>query len=124
MRVVGLLAVLASALPAAPVDFNTDVRPILSEHCYTCHGPDVAARKSSLRLDNEASAKSVIHPGDPAQSELIRRVTATDARRMPPAWAGKAALPEHDIDLLKRWIVEGAQWEKHWSFVPPRRPDT
>ncbi|HKD04805.1 MAG TPA: DUF1553 domain-containing protein [Bryobacteraceae bacterium] len=123
MKVFALAGLAASAALAAPVDFNSEIRPILSGHCYTCHGPDVAARKSSLRLDSEAGAKAAIRPGDPAQSELIRRVTATDARRMPPAWAGKAALSERDIDLLKRWISEGARWQQHWSFIPPKRSD-
>jgi hypothetical protein len=114
----------------AEIEFNRDIRPILSDRCYTCHGPDQAQRKSKLRLDTEAGAKSdlgghfAIVPGDPGKSELVRRVSTDDkARRMPPAWAGAARLSDRDIDLLTRWVAQGAQWQKHWSFLPPRMPD-
>jgi hypothetical protein len=123
MKSIALIAALSASASAATVDFNGDIRPILSERCYTCHGPDVAARKSSLRLDTEAGAKAVIQPGDPSKSELIRRVTATDSRRMPPAWAGKPPLSAHEIDLLKSWITTGARWQQHWSFIPPKRAE-
>src|SRR5215472_9067960 len=112
-----------------PVEFNRDIRPILSDRCYACHGPDEANRKSKLRLDIETGAKAelgghfAIVPGEPAKSELIRRVSADDkARRMPPAWAGAAKLSEREIDLLTRWVAQGAVWQKHWSLIPPRRP--
>jgi hypothetical protein len=111
------------------VEFNRDIRPILSDRCYTCHGPDQASRKSKLRLDMEAGAKAdlgghfAIVPGDPAKSELIRRVSSDDrTRRMPPAWAGAAKLSDREIDLLTRWVAQGAGWQKHWSLIPPRRP--
>src|SRR5581483_3236604 len=113
----------------AGVEYNRDIRPILSDRCYTCHGPDTAQRKSKLRLDTEEGAKADlgghfgIVPGDPAKSEIIRRISSNDARRMPPAWAGAAKLSDHDIDLLTRWVAEGAVWQKHWSFIPPRRPE-
>ncbi|MCU1260176.1 MAG: hypothetical protein JWO80_3061 [Bryobacterales bacterium] len=123
MNLIALFAVFSAAAFAMPVDFNAEIRPILSERCYACHGPDVAARASKLRLDTEAGAKATIHPGDPAQSELIRRVTGPEDRRMPPAWAGKPPLTAREIDLLTRWIAEGAPWQKHWAFGPPRRPD-
>ena len=84
----------------AGVEYNRDIRPILSDRCYTCHGPDNAQRKSKLRLDTEAGAKADlgghfgIVPGDPSKSELVRRISTTDpARRMPPTWAGAARLP-------------------------------
>jgi hypothetical protein len=116
--------------PAAEVEFNRDIRPILSDRCYTCHGPDQANRKSKLRLDTEAGAKAdlgghfAIVPGDTAASELVRRVSTDDkARRMPPVWAGAAKLSPRETDLLTRWIAQGAPWQKHWSFIPPRRPD-
>src|SRR5438067_9477473 len=120
--------VLCSAASAA-VEYNRDIRPILSDRCYTCHGPDAAQRKSKLRLDTEAGAKADlgghfgIVPGDSANSEVVRRISNIDAaRRMPPVWAGAAKLSDREIDLLTRWIQEGATWQKHWSFIPPRRP--
>jgi hypothetical protein len=120
--------VCAAPLPEA-VEFNRDIRPILSDRCYSCHGPDQAQRQSKLRLDVEDGAKADlggrfgIVPGDASRSELIRRITSAEpGRRMPPAWAGTAKLPDREIELLRRWIDQGARWQKHWSFIPPRRP--
>jgi hypothetical protein len=110
------------------VRFNRDIRPILSDHCFQCHGPDRANRKAKLQLDLEAVALAdrggyhAIVPGRPDQSELITRITAADPReRMPPASTGKK-LSAKQIDLLRRWIDQGAKWEKHWAFLPPQRP--
>lgn len=112
------------------VEFNRDIRPILSDRCFACHGPDQGKRLSKLRLDTEAGAKGdlgghfAIVPGKAADSELIRRVTSDDlARRMPPAYSGAAKLTEREIGLLTRWISQGATWQKHWSFIPPVRPE-
>jgi len=120
----------ALAAPEATVQFNRDIRPILSERCYACHGPDERKRLSKLRLDVEASAKgdlgghSAIVPGEPAASELIRRVTSSDtARRMPPAYSGASPLSSREVGLLTHWIEQGAQWQKHWAFIPPARPE-
>ncbi len=116
-----------AAQPSGSVEFNRDIRAIFSDRCYACHGPDQANRKSKLRLDTEAGAKSDlggrfgIVPGDPAKSEVIRRITADEGLRMPPAWAGAARLSEREISLLTRWIEQGAVWQKHWSFLPPVR---
>jgi hypothetical protein len=123
----GPLAAAAESLPAV-VEFNRDIRPILSENCFTCHGPDRARRKADLRLDTEAGAfadlggSRAIEPGDPDKSELLRRV-ATDNRRerMPPAKSGRR-LTERQIQLLRRWIEQGAKWQAHWSLIPPKRP--
>jgi hypothetical protein len=109
------------------IQFNRDIRPILSDKCFTCHGPDKANRTSSLRFDIEASARAdlgggkfAIVPGDPAKSEMVRRISSNDESvRMPPAYAGHAKLSDHDIDLIRRWIEQGAAWQKHWSFIPP-----
>jgi len=115
--------------PAASqeVEFNRDIRPILSDKCYTCHGPDKANRKTKLRFDMEVEAKQdlggrfAIVPGDPAKSEMIRRITATvPAMRMPPVWS-TYRLTDREIDLIRRWIEQGAKWEKHWAFIPPKR---
>ena len=133
--ILGRLALLATlgcvtALPQTDaVEFNRDIRPILSDRCYACHGPDSSKRMSKLRLDTEAGAKGdlgghlAIAPGNVAASELIRRVTSSDlARRMPPAYSGAARLTDREIGLLTRWIAQGAPWQKHWSFIPPVRP--
>src|SRR5580700_28337 len=115
---IGALSWLAfAATPPATVEFNRDIRPIFSDRCYTCHGPDQANRKSKLRLDIEAGAKGDlgghfgIVPGHPAKSEVIRRITAGEGLRMPPAWTGTVRLSEREISLLTRWVEQGAVWQ-------------
>ncbi|MCH7919163.1 MAG: PSD1 domain-containing protein [Planctomycetes bacterium] len=114
-------------LEAAPVDFNRDVRPILSNNCFQCHGPGASNRKAGLRLDIESGAKAdmgeyrAVAPGRPNQSELISRITHSDPdERMPPADSGKA-LSSEEIAVLKRWIAEGAGWSRHWAYEPPKK---
>jgi hypothetical protein len=114
--------------PVAPVEFNRDIRPLLSDRCYPCHGPDAAKRKADLRLDQESSAKAArdgrpaIVPGNRESSELVRRITARDDdERMPPVKSGKSLAPA-EIELISRWVAQGAAWLPHWSFMPPRRP--
>ncbi len=102
-----------------PVRFGRDIQPILSRNCFACHGPDAKNADSELRLDRRERALSAIVPGDPAKSELWRRITASEDR-MPPPKSGKK-LDSREIALLKRWIEEGAEWERHWAFVPPVR---
>jgi hypothetical protein len=117
------------ATPAGkPVDFDRDVRPILSENCFACHGPDRGKRKGKLRLDTKEDAFAdrggyhVLVPGKPADSELYKRVTETDTRRrMPPRKFGKALTPEQ-VTVLRHWIEQGARWQQHWSLVAPARP--
>ena len=122
----------ASAAPkaetSATVEFNRDIRPILSDKCYACHGPDKAKRLSNLRLDNEEGAKAdlggrfAIVPGDSNGSHLIKRITAdNEVIRMPPVHSGKK-LSDEEIGLFKQWVSEGAEWQKHWSFISPKRP--
>ena len=114
---------------AEPLEFNRDIRPILSENCFRCHGPDARKREAGLRLDQESPAKqplesgaTAIVPGDSASSALIQRVLSADAdQKMPPVNSGKT-LTAREIDLLKRWIDEGATWEGHWSLSPIKRP--
>ncbi len=112
----------------ADLRFNRDILPILADNCFQCHGPDDQARKAKLRLDTRegVTAKrrmvAAVIPGDSAASELIRRVTATDATEvMPPPSTNKLLKPEQ-IDRLRRWIDAGAPWGKHWAFEPPQRP--
>ncbi len=114
---------------AAPVDFNRDIRPILSDNCLKCHGPDEKARKADLRLDvREAALKPAksgafaIVAGQAAKSELMKRITAKDEDDvMPPTKTGKK-LTSAQQELLTRWIEEGAKYSVHWAFVPPKRP--
>lgn len=119
-----------AAEPAANrIEFNRDIRPILSDTCYHCHGPDQAKRKANLRLDTEDGAfaardgRPALVPGNLAKSTLYQRITATDpVERMPPPDSGRK-LTAAQIDLLRRWIEQGAKWQPHWSFIPPRRPE-
>ncbi len=112
----------------APVSFNWDIRPILSENCLACHGNDAAKREANLQLvkpdsvfDVDREGGPVVAPGDAGQSELIRRITAADPdERMPPPESGKT-LTATEIETIRRWIDDGAAFEKHWSFIPPTR---
>ena len=123
-----LLAAVAVAAPAAAVDFNADIRPIFSDRCYACHGPDAATRMSALRLDSEEGAFQplsnggfAIVRGEPERSEIIRRVESESAAiRMPPAAFGHAPLSSREIETLKAWVAEGAPWSRHWAFEPVR----
>ena len=132
------LAVILTTWPLAAgedrrsvVDFDRDVRPILSERCFTCHGPDDGTRVNALRFDREEAALAPLANGGyaiarrkPQESMLIERVTSNDpVRRMPPAYKGFDKLPETEVAVLRKWIEQGAPWEQHWSFVPPARPD-
>jgi hypothetical protein len=136
--ILGVLCLFAGSLPgirpagaksrqiARQIDFNRDVRPILSENCLSCHGPDAATKKIKLRLDSEAAAKAdlgggrrAIVPGDLQRSELVRRITEPDEMmRMPPPSATHKLTAKH-IEILKTWIEQGGGWQQHWSFVKP-----
>ncbi|NBO93196.1 MAG: DUF1549 domain-containing protein, partial [Planctomycetia bacterium] len=108
-------------LPHA-IEFNRDVRPILSEYCFTCHGPDTAKRKAGLRLDTAEGGKTVLVPGKPADSELFSRLMTHEPNKsMPPASLGKKPTPAQ-VALIKRWIEEGAVYQAQWSFIAPNRP--
>jgi hypothetical protein len=127
MSVLALVAAPLAA-PAQPlptkIDFSRDVRPILSDKCYQCHGPDEKVRKAKLRLDTRDGilATSVV-PGRPSTSELYTRVTASpdDASAMPPHKTGKK-LTSREVSILKQWIEEGATFSAHWAYVKPARP--
>jgi hypothetical protein len=103
------------------VEFNRDVRPILSNHCFVCHGPDSNLRKAKLRLDVEKEAvPRVLVPGKPQESEFYTRIVSRDPEeRMPPAKANKP-LSNEQTDILRRWIEQGAKYERHWSLIAPR----
>ena len=101
-----------------PVDFVRDVRPILSDTCFKCHGPDENARQGELRLDLEVAARKVLSPGKPADSELLKRITSRDPdHRMPPA-DSKRTLSSREINILQRWVKQGGRYKAHWSFQP------
>ena len=126
----GLLASTAAAEPAKipPVDFNREIRPLLSSNCFACHGPDAAERKADLRLDTQQGALAdldghfALVAGKPDESELVKRVSSSDPEEvMPPPASGKKLTPEQ-IALLRRWVAEGATWKSHWSYVKPARP--
>lgn len=106
----------------AGIDFNRDIRPILSNNCFFCHGPDEKHREADLRLDTKAGAfASAIVPGKLKESALIERIISTDDDiKMPPADSGKSLKPE-EIELIKRWVQSGAAWQEHWAYVKPER---
>jgi len=106
------------------ISYNRDIRPILSDNCFFCHGPDKNKRKAKLRLDvrEEAIAKEAFVPGKPNESELIRRIFATEPDDiMPPAESHKSLTPAQK-QLFRRWIAQGAEYQKHWAYVPPEKP--
>ena len=108
----------------AEISYNYEVRPLLAAKCFACHGSDAAKRKGKLRLDEQASAlgRKAIVPGNPDASELIKRLITTDEDEiMPPPEKHNPVTPS-ELDLLRRWIQEGARYEAHWAFVPPARP--
>ena len=125
-RISPLLAALVVALPAfaAKVDYNEDVRPILSENCFYCHGPDGNKRKAKLRLDvrEDALKHKAFVPGDAEASELIKRLASTDSDEVMPPPDSHRTLTATQKEILKRWIAEGAEYKEHWAFVTPVRP--
>jgi hypothetical protein len=111
-----------------PVDFDRDIRPILSDHCFACHGPDDKRRMANLRLDTQEGlfadrgSYKIVVPGQPANSRLLARISDPNkARRMPPPQAG-TTLTDAQIGMVRTWIESGAKWERHWAFVPPQSP--
>ena len=121
----GLLILLfnsATVLSDADVEYDRDIRSILSDNCFDCHGPDAANRKADLRLDTEDFISEIVAPGQPDLSDLFLRITdSDDSERMPPLDSGRD-LSSAEVATLKRWIEQGAPWKKHWSFIPPKRP--
>jgi hypothetical protein len=119
-----------AAASAADIGYRRDVLPLLSDRCFKCHGPDSASREAGLRLDQpeaaiaelESGAKAIV-PGDAQQSALVERIFSDDPDvMMPPADSGKS-LSAAEKDLLRRWVQSGAEYQPHWAFVAPVRPD-
>ncbi len=129
VRLVALTACLlcaSAAMSADGVDFARDIRPILSENCFVCHGPDEGTRQTDLRLDTFEGATfdlggyAAVVPGKPDESELYRRIASNDSdERMPPA-DSKLTLTNEQIDLIRRWVADGAEWVDHWAFIAPK----
>ena len=126
--ILGCMALMLIFPPAAKaddlLDFNRDIRPILSNHCFPCHGPDAKTRQAKLRLDvrRQAIEKGAVVPGQPRASELLSRIEHSDqVKRMPPATTGKTLTPAQK-NKLQHWIAEGANYDTHWAWVPPVRP--
>src|SRR5258705_82500 len=105
------------------VQFNRDVRPILSENCYACHGPDKNQRKAKLRLDvrEVALEREAIVPGKPAESKLVQHIFSADPEEIMPPPKTQKTLTAAQKELLRQWITDGAQYEQHWAYIQPRR---
>ena len=112
------------------VDYNLHIRPILSDRCFKCHGPDGNARKANLRLDSyegaiaalkdEPTAHAIV-PGDPASSEVYLRISSADTSMLMPPVKSNLKLNENEIELIKKWISQGAVYKPHWAFIPPKQ---
>src|SRR5438270_875677 len=115
-----------ASAPARKVDFNRDIRPILSDNCYACHGPDKNQRKAELRLDTKDGLFGVrddtypIVPGKPDDSVLLMRITSDDPDYRMPHKKSNKHLTDQQIATIKRWIEEGAEWKGHWAYIPPQ----
>src|SRR6185369_15551545 len=128
VRRVLLAAMLGTVAGNAQVRFNRDIRPIMAETCFRCHGPDKSSRMAGMRLDlrdealkpNRAGVAPIV-PGDTAKSAIVARVFATDGRVMPPAFAHKE-LSAAQKETIRKWVAEGAVYEGHWAHQPVARP--
>ncbi|MEM8889864.1 MAG: DUF1549 domain-containing protein, partial [Bacteroidota bacterium] len=119
----------SQALPEV-VDFNWHIRPILSDRCYTCHGPDEKVREANLRLDTEEGAFAALEEGrfalisgDPDNSHLIRRIESSSPESIMPPPESNLSLSEYEIKLLRKWVEQGAEWKTHWAFSPPEKAE-
>ncbi|MDB5340229.1 MAG: hypothetical protein JWN70_5848 [Planctomycetaceae bacterium] len=119
-----LVCVMTAAAAEPPVNFGRDIQPILSENCFHCHGPDAKHREADLRLDSfaGATATGAVKPGKSAESELILRILSSDPGEVMPPPKSNLKLTDVQKQLLKRWVDEGGQYTKHWSFIAPVRP--
>ncbi|MEQ8784857.1 MAG: DUF1553 domain-containing protein [Pirellulaceae bacterium] len=128
LQLVASVGILLSGFGLASAEespqYNRDVRPILAEYCFACHGADSAARKADLRLDQREAAIEfgAITPSAPDESELLARITSDDADLVMPPPETKKTLSAEQKEILRRWIASGAEYQPHWSFIPPARP--
>ncbi len=127
LRLLSAAALLGCAANASAetVRFNRDIRPILSENCFQCHGPDSNARQADLRLDRRevAVSRGALQPGDAAASKLVARINASNEVLVMPPPATDKKLSSEQKNLLKQWIEQGAEYESHWAYIPPRRSE-
>ena len=116
-----IVALLLVGLEGEVPDFNRDVRPLLSDRCFACHGPDAAARKAGLRLDlrAEAVASGALVPGDVEASEILQRIVHDDPDELMPPPELNKGLNAAEVDILRRWIASGAAYDSHWAWEPP-----
>lgn len=128
LSVFGLLGLWSLPAKAQELDFRRDIRPLLSNACFECHGPDEGTREADLRLDSQTDAfadrggYAAFVVGDVEASEALARMTSEDPdERMPPPDSGRQLTPEQ-VELIRTWVVQGAPWSEHWAFVPPQRP--
>ena len=121
-----LLLSVHAAEPADGINFSRDILPILSENCFHCHGPDEKSRKAKLRLDTHEGAFRPVDPaivaGKSAESEMIKRILSPDSEEVMPPPKSNRKLTKAQIELLKKWIDQGAKWGKHWAYEAPVRP--
>jgi mono/diheme cytochrome c family protein len=124
------LALALASTARADVSFNKDIRPILADRCFACHGPDSASREADLRLDQEDAAKALlkdgdglraITSGDPKASAIMHRMLTDDPDDVMPPPKSKITVTPEEIELIGKWIKQGAKWEKHWAFLPPQK---
>jgi hypothetical protein len=117
------LAFLAFVRSVSAVDFDREIRPILADNCFACHGPDDKQRMANLRLDTKDGLFAVVAAGKSPESKLYQRISAAEkAKRMPPPFADRT-LNQKQVELIRQWIDEGAKWETHWAYVAPKRPE-
>jgi len=130
INAIAILVITASLMGlGSAISFNDQIRPILADRCFACHGPDSAARKAGLRLDREEFAKAVlaksgnvpIVDGHVGKSEIFKRITSDDPDEVMPPPDAKSELTAKEIRLIKDWITEGAKWERHWAFMSPQK---
>ena len=126
--IANLSNVAVAAEPLGEVRFNRDIRPILADACYHCHGPDPASRKAEMRFDREEDIFAhhkdgfVVVKGKPLESLMYQRITTTDQDDVMPPPDSHVQLKPAQKELLRRWIEQGAPWQKHWSFNATERP--
>jgi cytochrome c553 len=112
---------MAIADEANKADFRTQIRPLLADRCFRCHGPDETTRMAELRLDQWDSASRVVSAGDPESSDLLRRIYSSDPSEVMPPPEENKALSRSEKELFRKWIEEGAVWSQHWAYELPRR---
>src|SRR3954467_3461345 len=119
-----LALTVSTSAAEAKLSFTRQIKPILAGKCFACHGPDEKERKAELRLDvRDEAVPSVIKPGDGEHSEVIVRITSSDAEtRMPPADSKKPAITADEAKLIRQWIDQGAEYDAHWAYVKPVKP--